>query len=741
MVSVKNTVLGKPNIIVYKINDYCFMDINDIMKLTRSTMTVSGNTVKIKHGWREISIDIVNDTIKEVGGTDSSIKIESYGDKILVHAYPLLAYLGATCTISNDTLVISMPAFTLWEALDFDPSKYALDAVQLYGSDADFSLRFRFDLVYEYIKNGVLANLLHSNSIYEEAVEEALKIDAHQYEGASELQADLIRDANALLENIPKSESYQDYLVETFTTASTGINDAKDWVKIAKELMEIRISDQVNTEITSEYLDAVKGLKVVSASVSGLALGLDIFATSCERAAYSVDTKKMLNAFTDQYKEFEPSANNNDPFWASANKINMTISSSENTLAVAAFEKTNDFMIGKMEDIGLELTLSTITSQASLITLSKDIAVQLVSLFPNNPFDHADLELNAMVLMCQSEIIHSLLEQIETKIVNEKFSNSEDLENYRLLKIYWLKTIMAANEKISALCTKPESVALFKSRNDELSKYLFMLTYAKSTSLSDVQTVSIDNILDKTDLSTIDITSYQMPNIETAIGYIRKIYQKDSKYYIDIDYVEWITDPAVIQKEATTDGVDYSGLDVYLVNRNTLIRTFAISQDAIIGMQLDKYQKMNNTAATSNMEESNIRVSIDAFSKYANNDKINLYCIGLDNGVITYLFEKNLSNLNISGTGSSLGVGGLVNELIIGKWKDPTGNIMQFYHDGTMTINDRFVYEYSILDNSHLKIQEKSKDNLGPQILEYRFDGDKLFLKSFDTEIASTKIK
>lgn len=77
---------------------------------------------------------------------------------------------------------------------------------------------------------------------------------------------------------------------------------------------------------------------------------------------------------------------------------------------------------------------------------------------------------------------------------------------------------------------------------------------------------------------------------EKQIGYIKKVYTKGGKNYLNIDYIQWLTG-AEAQKAMQEDGqCPKTGEcivfdDYYIRNVNPLIRTFEIAADAEITMQ------------------------------------------------------------------------------------------------------------------------------------------------------------
>lgn len=74
---------------------------------------------------------------------------------------------------------------------------------------------------------------------------------------------------------------------------------------------------------------------------------------------------------------------------------------------------------------------------------------------------------------------------------------------------------------------------------------------------------------------------------EKAIGYIKKVYTKGGKNYIDIDYVQWLTGDAAEQAMREDGQCPKKGEcivlnDYYIRNQNPLIRTFEVAPEAEI---------------------------------------------------------------------------------------------------------------------------------------------------------------
>jgi hypothetical protein len=77
---------------------------------------------------------------------------------------------------------------------------------------------------------------------------------------------------------------------------------------------------------------------------------------------------------------------------------------------------------------------------------------------------------------------------------------------------------------------------------------------------------------------------------EKQIGYIKKVYAKSGKNYLDVDYIQWLTGSAAEKAMREDNQCPKAGEcivlnDYYIRNQNPLVRTFEISPDVKVVMQ------------------------------------------------------------------------------------------------------------------------------------------------------------
>lgn len=132
-------------------------------------------------------------------------------------------------------------------------------------------------------------------------------------------------------------------------------------------------------------------------------------------------------------------------------------------------------------------------------------------------------------------------------------------------------------------------------------------------------------------------------NSEKQMGYIKKVYEKSGKRYLDIDYIQWLMGSAA-EKAMREDGeCSKAGEcvvlnDYYIRNVNPLVRSFEISPDAIFLMQTYDMETTGNVGQ-------NKPISFIQFKNiFLSNAKSNLknvpYIIEIENEQIIKITEQ-----------------------------------------------------------------------------------------------------
>jgi len=84
-------------------------------------------------------------------------------------------------------------------------------------------------------------------------------------------------------------------------------------------------------------------------------------------------------------------------------------------------------------------------------------------------------------------------------------------------------------------------------------------------------------------------------NSQTHAAYINKIYQENGKTFVTVDYIQWFEGEAankVFLEHNKDSGLDEAPDQYYILNENSKLRTFEVTDDALVYMQI--YNKSGN---------------------------------------------------------------------------------------------------------------------------------------------------
>jgi len=139
-----------------------------------------------------------------------------------------------------------------------------------------------------------------------------------------------------------------------------------------------------------------------------------------------------------------------------------------------------------------------------------------------------------------------------------------------------------------------------------------------------------ENQIDSTSEETVDTTT---PVSEKAIGFIKQVYTKNGKNYLDIDYVQWLT-----EKDCEEKNLECNANGFLILNKNTKIRTFEISQNAkIVGdiyAHLDNQESINGVNLSYADFKNIFDISSNSYSKKS------MYWIVVETDIITRIQEQ-----------------------------------------------------------------------------------------------------
>lgn len=139
---------------IYEINEGYYLDLRDIAMLTRCKYEEYDEMVILMQGTRKLKINVetcvMNDSDIRDQGT---INLKKFDNFYLCEAVPMLLYLGADCSINEETgcFQVLMPMITFWEAFMPDYLHYHFNTEEWMGSKEDVEKALFCDILAELI--------------------------------------------------------------------------------------------------------------------------------------------------------------------------------------------------------------------------------------------------------------------------------------------------------------------------------------------------------------------------------------------------------------------------------------------------------------------------------------------------------------------------------------------------------------------------------------------------------------
>lgn len=486
---------------IYLYDGKCYMDIDDIAKYTRSSYNDSGDLLQITHGTRSIQIAISTGLLKE-DGIEYEVGIMRNSGRVLLHAYPILTYLGAECSIKDaNTFVINMPKVTVWEGLirDSYESYFSLD---VFGDKWSIGLRLGLDAILAFMDNG-LGSALFDNTM-KDAMIMSLQVNPFEYD--------------SVWNEKTKSDAHLDSMIE----AMIATNDfTSDFSSLFTDEMNI-FGDLVGNYLNNAFEEDVEfcaKLKLAKGYFKSMASFSSFLSNYADNYKCTRDSLEIMDAFLQyipedsSYKWFAMSARD-----TVRNELSATISAG---LDVAK-KDILDAVVSGIED--------TFDGRAGFLNVSQiassslDISVLLyktwhkVTNSGEDIFAYAKAETAAINLLMLKEEIKTAISNAADNILEHNYANAEEIEAYRLLNIFYYRVMIAANEQMRAFVIAQgredekdmQEVFAQLDKNDEnFARNLYYLTMSKGAAFPNIEDIIHKNVWDSYENYSIEVTSKQ----------------------------------------------------------------------------------------------------------------------------------------------------------------------------------------------------------------------------------------
>jgi len=409
-----------------------YMDIHDIMRYTRSTIRAYGDDYLIAQGILERTLDVSNEEL--IGfGERYDIRVTELDGKIVVHAAPLLQYLGAECSWIGDALAIGMPTYTPWEALALVGTEDFIKASELFGSEAEISFRLYSNAVLKIFDSGIsslftmdytaiLCALQVDLSKYESAFEKKAEDDLKKIEGYNELAtvgvigqavADIWTGAELLqklgyftdeLAFLKAAESYRDIPDMTGGVLISTVKSVLDATKASKDSFEILETVEKYLSEDSQFYDNISYAK-----------------NTLKDSSSMIET-----AFTSQ------------AVYGSAKKVASDFVSGNNPLTKAVYKK---FALDCVEEV-----FKTVEASLKISALLAKIVGG-----ENSQFKYAQAENNVILLLRLRSDIEKTMAKLWLQFSTGNYKDETKLEEYKTLKSFYYRILIALNEQVEAM--------------------------------------------------------------------------------------------------------------------------------------------------------------------------------------------------------------------------------------------------------------------------------------------------
>ncbi len=160
----------------YKYEGKFYLTASDIGRLTRFTAVMDPQSIRLKQGKREITIDPAAGTIEEEWGIFAGCRAVPYGAYWLLEAVPMLTYLGAECSYEDQVFSCEMPMYTLWEIWDNEYSASFMNVETIFGNDLE--ARMLNNIVMDAIFGSGMSGLGHQGQAYfNDAMDAVMKVN------------------------------------------------------------------------------------------------------------------------------------------------------------------------------------------------------------------------------------------------------------------------------------------------------------------------------------------------------------------------------------------------------------------------------------------------------------------------------------------------------------------------------------------------------------------------------------
>lgn len=255
------------------------MSLDDICKFTRTNKEKADNKYILKQGQQEMTVLIEangNAKLKSLYG-DFDIQTITENNIVYCEPEPLMSMLFADCKYYDNTLLINLPQYTIFEAINIDYSKYQSDILS-YGIDENDNMgtglikwglsvqRMYISFLSDIVVDANYGYFATDNAIrqyYYEAFNEVLGYDIYSNESVIEEETKFYEKINELGSFLEKTQGgdisdtpFTDFYISSYidSYSKKGLKDNNSLSLFNDTIRDLTTNGRINEELSS-YLN------------------------------------------------------------------------------------------------------------------------------------------------------------------------------------------------------------------------------------------------------------------------------------------------------------------------------------------------------------------------------------------------------------------------------------------------------------------------------------------------------
>ncbi|MFT9056288.1 MAG: hypothetical protein ABF449_06640 [Ethanoligenens sp.] len=485
-----------------------YLPLDAILKYTGSSKTVNGSAVTVKRGSRSIRLDTVSGTLTE-DNVENAIPtgMIQYEGESLFPAYAMLAYLGASCAFKSGRLMIAMPGYSLWDALDFPILNYALTPDKLWGNNPPAFMLC--DSIMEFLKTMDTESPYHK--IFAESLNDVMQVEPSDYPDGIAEEASYIGRLKQVV-TLPDAGSAELSSFKTgFSTKDTfaSLDLAGNFLGGSGQLLSAATKDSVasgnlDTSIAKSIASSADYMKIsdtfsnASDAEAFLSAMTDIYTTINDRAKYSADSisalSSLLKAYPTYVSDYQESL-----CYQGADQLNKVLRSKTDAVADVIRQEGQLFLKKATED-GIDDLADMAGVSKYLGALKIGSAITAALPWNQAAFKSSDANLRAILLVQFLLETGDCINGVSKQITQSHYKDEKLIDTYRLMYILWTKATMEANTQLIKVAENGGNTSLIaplKQHNQDLSVFLFKLVNANVSAIPSYQALYGSTDLDK----------------------------------------------------------------------------------------------------------------------------------------------------------------------------------------------------------------------------------------------------